>query len=63
MPRTMTIKLELEPSEIRYLLELSRDDLEYHRVLAGNGKCTEKTRQRYRFLEKMNAKLLEQTAQ
>ena len=58
MPRTMTIKLELEPSEIRYLLELSRDDLEYHRLLAGNGKCSEKTRQRYRFLEALNTKLL-----
>ena len=51
----MTIKLQ--PEEIGYLLGLLKEHVEYHRLLAGNGKCSSKHREQHRFLETLWAKL------
>jgi len=53
----MTVKLE--PEEIGYLQGLIKDHLEFYRLLAGNGKCTQKHKDRHRFLETLNTKLME----
>lgn len=49
--------INLEPEEIGYLLGLLKEHVEYHRLLAGNGKCSQKNKDRHRFLETLRAKL------
>ena len=51
------MRIDLEPEEIGYLRGLLTGHLEYYRVLAGNGKCSDKNRDRHRFLETLTTKL------
>jgi len=51
--------IHFEPEEIGYLQGLVKDHLEYYRLLAGNGKCTQKHKDHHRFLETLAAKLME----
>jgi len=49
--------ITLEPEEIGYLLGMLKEHVEYHRLLVGNGKCTQKHKDLYRMLETLWAKL------
>jgi len=51
------MRIDLESEEIGYLLGLLKAHLEYHRLLAGNGKCSDKSRERHQFLETLTTKL------
>jgi hypothetical protein len=52
-----TVKVELSPAEIGYVLGLLKDHLDYYRVLSANGNCTEKNRAMKDFLENLWMKL------
>jgi hypothetical protein len=53
--------ITLDPEETGYLLGLLKEHLEYHRLLAGSSKCSQKSRDRHRFLETLSSKLLERS--
>jgi hypothetical protein len=52
-----TVKVELSPDETDYVLGLLKEHLEYYRLLAGNGNCTDKNRAMMEFLETLWFKL------
>jgi hypothetical protein len=54
----MSIGVELTPEEAGYVLGLLKEHLEYYRLLAGNGKCSEVNRAKHRMLEVLWMKLV-----
>jgi hypothetical protein len=54
----MSLGVELTPEEAGYVLGLLKEHLEYYRLLAGNGQCTEANRERHKFLEGLWVKLV-----
>jgi hypothetical protein len=54
----MSIGVKLTPEEAGYVLGLLKEHLEYYRLLAGNGKCTEANLVRHKFLEVLWMKLV-----
>jgi hypothetical protein len=53
-----TLKVELSPEEVGYVLGRLKEPLEYYRLLAGNAKFSAKNRAQLKFLEGLLVKLV-----
>jgi hypothetical protein len=52
------VGVELTSEEARYVVGILKEHLEYYRLLAGNGNCSEINRGRHRMLEGLWVKLV-----
>jgi hypothetical protein len=53
-----TLKVELSPEEVGYVLGRLKEPLEYYRLLAGNAQFSAKNRAELEFLESLWIKLV-----